>query len=544
MENIFVGGAWPYANGSLHIGHLAGLLPGDVIARYHRLKGDRVIYVSGSDCHGTPIALRAKSENVSAHDVASKNHYEFVECFNRLEFSYDYYSRTDSVQHKEFVKSVIRKLHKNDFIYELTTDETYCTTCNQFLPDRFVEGVCPLCNSNARGDQCDHCGKIFEGNEILNPTCKTCGSTTVLNPTKHLYFKLKSFEEAIRDKVIESNEKWRINAINNTLRYINEGLIDKAITRDLDLGVDVPISGYEDKKIYVWIEAVIGYLSGTSYLLKTKEKFEEFWNEKTTFYYVHGKDNIPFHSIILPAINEGIGYKNLNTRIISSEYLTLEGKKISTSSNWAVWLPDILSKYNADAIRYFLLINNPEKRDADFSYREFINSNNSELLGAWGNLINRTLIFVEKYYNFKVPSGLLDKEIFESINSLYKNTGLHVENGEIKSALENIFLNIRSVNKYFDEKTPWATRTSDPISCDNTIYNCVFSIINIAIILLPFLPKSSTKVLEWLNVDDSSWEVKYPINNKDILKTSILFERIDKERITIEEVNLKKSLKL
>jgi len=544
MENIFVGGAWPYANGSLHIGHLAGLLPGDVIARYHRLKGDRVIYISGSDCHGTPIALRAKSENKNAYDIASKYHEEFIDCFNKLGFSYDYYSRTDSNQHKLYVKNVIKKLHDKNLIYEKTTKELFCSKCNQFLPDRFVYGICPKCNKEARGDQCDQCGTIFEGNELINPTCKTCNSPTDLKQTKHLYFKLKTFQNIVLDKVLDSKEKWRVNAINNTLRYIELGLKDKAITRDLNLGVDVPISGYEDKRIYVWIDAVIGYLSGTRYLLKTEEDFLGFWNNSTQFYYVHGKDNIPFHTIILPAICDGVGYEDLNTKIISSEYLTLEGRKISTSSNWAVWLPDIINKYNPDAIRYFLLINNPEKRDADFSYREFINSNNSELLGAWGNLINRTLIFIEKFYNKAIPKSFVDPKIDLSIQDLYQNVGELIEKGEIKKALENIFFNIRSTNKYFDEKTPWSTRTSNQKDCENTIYNCVFSIINIANILQPFLPISSNKVLNWLNIDDSSWQVLHPYNNKDILDTSILFNRIDKNEILVEEDNLKKTLNL
>ena len=537
--NIFIGGAWPYANGSLHIGHIVALLPGDVIARYYRLKGDKVLYVSGSDCHGTPIALRAKKERVSPKEIADKYHEEFKLCFDKLNFSYDYYGRTDDDFHKQEVQKLIIELYNSGFIYEKDVEQLYCSHCNQFLPDRYVEGKCPNCNSSARGDQCDHCGSLLEPLELLERTCKLCNGEPIVKTTKQLYFALSKFQNIIKEHLDLSKDNWKVNAINNTERYLNEGLCDRAISRDISLGVDIPIEGFTDKKVYVWIDAVLGYLTMSKKYCSSKgEIYRDYWNEDAISYYIHGKDNIPFHSVILPALLKGIGETKLPDKIISSEYLTLEGKKISTSNNWAIWVPEIIERYNSDALRYFFLINAPEKRDTDFSWREFINSNNGELLGAYGNLVNRNLVFIKKYFNNSIPTGNVDDKIQKEIKELYDVVGKYIEGGHLKVALERIFEFIRSINKYFDEKTPWITVESDKEVCSHTIYNCVYVIANLSNLLSPFLPESCQKIKDWLGVDLDKWEIVEPKQLKEIGEFDILFERLDKKLVDIEKAKL------
>ena len=540
--SIFIGGAWPYANGSLHLGHLAALLPGDVIARYFRAKGESVLYVSGSDCHGTPISIRAKNENVSPQEIADRYHSEFKYCFEKLSFSYDCYSRTDDVHHKEEVQRIISLLYDNGFIYEKEVEQLYCHSCNQFLPDRFVEGVCPICKSIARGDQCDACSTILDPLDLQDRKCKLCGNEPKVKAGNQLFFQLSKFQNTLRAHLEASKENWRINALNNTERYLNEGLQDRAISRDLPWGIDIPIKGYEDKKVYVWIDAVLGYFTvSKKWGAENKMDWKQFWSNDTTYYFIHGKDNIPFHSIIFPALLNGIGYEKMPDKIISSEYITLEGKKISTSNNWAVWVPEFIKRYDVDAIRYFLIANGPEKRDADFSWREFINSNNGELLGAYGNLVNRTLVFTKKYFNNTIPKGEADKEIRSNIKKLYNEVGLKIENGDLRSAIEQIFEFIRSINKYFDEKTPWITVNTDEGNCSDTIYNCLFSIINIANLLNPFLPSSSQKIKEWLGYKENTWEPITLLSGIELGAFGILFERLDKKLAEEELAKLSKA---
>lgn len=533
--SIFIGGAWPYANGSLHIGHIAALLPGDVIARYFRAKGEEVLYVSGSDCHGTPISIMAKKENVTPKEITDRYHNQFKYCFDKLRFSYDIYSRTDDEFHKKEVQDIITILYNNELIYEKEVEQLFCKKCNQFLADRFVEGICPVCKNIARGDQCDACSTVLDPLQLDNRKCKICGSEPVVKNIKQLFFRLSKFEKELRIHLERSKENWKINAVNNSERYLNEGLQDKAISRDLPWGIDIPIRGYEDKKVYVWIDAVLGYLTlSKKWALENNRDWRKFWDSKTISYYIHGKDNIPFHTIILPALLSGSGVNKLPDRIISSEYVTLEGKKISTSNNWAVWIPDVIEKYNIDSLRYFFIANGPEKRDTDFSWREFVNRNNGELLGVYGNLVNRTLVFVKKYFENRIPEGELDSHIKAELESLYSEVGKLIERGNLKVAIDEIFDFIRSINKYFDERTPWIKINIDKIECANTIYNCLISIINIANLLHPFLPSSSAKVKTWLSCDIETWGYINLKIGTIIEEFDILFERLDKKIIDEE----------
>lgn len=539
MKNILIAGAWPYANGSLHIGHVAGLLAGDVLARYHRAKGDRVCYVSGSDCHGTPVALRAKREGLTPREVSDRFHEEFSRCFQWLGFGYDLYSKTSSEEHIRFVQEFHEKLYGSPYVYEKEVPQAYCEGCKSFLADRFVTGKCPVCGEAARGDQCDACGEVLEPEQLIEPVCTVCGERISFRNTRHLYIAISRLEKELK-AYVESHENWRKNAVALSKRYIEEGLRDRALTRDLDWGIDVPRKGYEDKKIYIWAENVLGYLSLSRLVAKERGwDFKELWGEEARHYYVHGKDNIPFHTIILPALllAEGEDW-HLPDHIISSEYLTLEGKKISTSQNYAIWVKDLIGRYEADSLRYYLLANGAEKRDADFSWQGFITSHNNELLGAWGNFVNRTLIFITKYLDGRVPDGSLEKGLEEEIDRLYEEIGKKVEGGRFKEAIDDIFAFVRFSNKYFDLGKPWITRNTSLRDCRDTLYNCVQLIVNLAVLLEPFLPFSSEKVLGWFLLD-SSWKRKTVPTGFVIPETEILFRRIDRERIGKEEEKLR-----
>lgn len=538
---ILVGSAWPYANGSLHIGHLAGLLPADVIARYHRAKGDEVYFVSGSDCYGTPVAIRARQENRTPQEISDFYHEEFYQCFQKLGFSYDLYGKTSSASHRKFVRDFHQTMYESSYLYEKTVPQAFCEHCNTFLADRFVHGICPSCGEKARGDQCDACGTMLDPETLKNPVCSVCGKTPVFKESRHLFIAVSQFEDKLK-AFVDARPHWRKNAVAFTNRYINEGLRDRAVTRDLDWGIDVPKEGYEEKKIYIWAENVLGYLSQSHEVCNERgTDFPELWGADARHYYVHGKDNIPFHTIILPSLLFANGKAwHLPDEIVSSEYLTLEGKKISTSNNWAIWLKDIVDRYNPDSLRYFLIAHGPERRDADFSWREYLNSHNSELLGAYGNFVNRNLAFVEKYFDCIVPCGALSEEIERKIEDTFSDVGKKIEKTCLRDALDKIFELVRFGNRYFDAKKPWETRTGNLIICENTIYNCVQLIANLAVLLKPFLPFSSEKVLNWLELR-KDWTPQYVTPGFVIPKPELLFERLDKKLVDNELEKLRQN---
>jgi methionyl-tRNA synthetase len=554
---ILVASAWPYANGSLHIGHLAGLLPADPIARYYRAKGHDVYFVSGSDCYGTPVAIRAKQENKTPEEISDFYHGEFCECFAKLGFSYDRYGKTSSDEHIEFVREFHKKMYESEYVYEKEAPQAFCENCAVALADRFVIGKCPACAKDARGDQCEACGQVLEPENLVEPLCSVCGRTPIFRLTKHLFIAISKFENEL-SRFVNSREKnnfvnnenpraveWRKNALAFSRKYISEGLRDRAVTRDLDWGINVPKSGYEDKRIYIWAENVLGYLSMSKTVAEQRgENITELWdknNENSRHYYVHGKDNIPFHTIILPSLllANGGNWK-FPDHIISSEYLTIEGQKVSTSRNHAIWLKDIINKYHPDSVRYFILAHGPEKRDADFTWREFVNCHNGELLGAWGNFVNRTLAFVHKYFDGKVPDGKLDCEIHSQILWLYKHAGELIENGNLKEALREIFALARKGNKYFDTHQPWLTRNSDIQHCRGAIFTCVQMIANLSVLLAPFLPFSSRKINCWLGIENN-WAMKNISPGSKISPIEILFERLDTKIVEEELRKLKNS---
>lgn len=534
MRNILIGNAWPYANGSLHIGHIAGLLPGDVLARYHRAIGDNVFFVSGSDCHGTPVALRAKQEKRTPQEVSDFYHEEFVECFAKLGFSYDVYTKTSSGEHQKFVRDFHKKLYESSYVYEKEVPQAYCESCNTFLADRFVLGKCPKCGKDTRGDQCDACGTVLESENLVEPICAVCGKPISFKTSKHLYIAITKLQTELK-ALVDNHPKWRKNAIAFTNKYLDEGLRDRALTRDLEWGIKVPKDGYENKTIYIWAENVLGYLSASKTAAQLRgTDFKELWGKEAKHYYVHGKDNIPFHTIILPSLLLANGENwHLPDQIVSSEYLTLEGRKISTSQNYAIWVKELLDHYEADSIRYFFLANGPEKKDADFSWREYVHSHNGELLGAYGNFVNRSLAFISKYFDGIIPAGIDNPSINNRIDALFVSVGKQIENGAFKDAITEIFDFVRNANKFFDTKQPWITRTTDTKACENTLYQCVQIIANLAVLLSPFLPFSSAKVCKWLGINNK-WEKQSVPAGYLLPEIDILFQRIDKKAIEIE----------
>lgn len=532
MKNIVIGGAWPYANGSLHIGHIAALLPGDVLARYFRLKGDKVFYVSGSDCHGTPITERAERENKTPEEISEFYHKEFFEVFGSLGFSYDLYLKTTDERHKCFVTGFHKKLYDSEYTEERTVKQPFCPACKRVLTDRMIKGICPVCKNQARGDQCDFCSEIFEADSLINAECTVCGTGISFRETKQIYLLISKLSDDLTE-YLDSHNFWRKNAKAFTKRYIDEGLRDRAVTRDLKWGIDVPKEGFQDKKIYIWAENVLGYLSAVSILCKEQGlDFREIYGKNSRHYYVHGKDNIPFHTIILPSLLLAHGEKlHLPDEIISSEYVTLEGRKISTSRNYAVWARELCEKFDPDAVRYFFMVNGPEKRDTDFSFREFRQQINSELVGAWGNFVNRTLAFAVKYLNGEIEKAAVDDNIRNKVQNTFDSVGEKIEKGCFREALEEIFELIRFGNSYYDSKTPWKTRTEDIEKCRKTISDCTYLIANASQLLYPFLPFSSAQIAEWLDFD-FSWNEIIPdavVISGDI---KILFSRIEESDIS------------
>ena len=527
-RNIIIGGAWPYANSSLHLGHIAGLISGDFLARYHRLKGDNVLYVSGSDCHGTPITERAKKEGVSPKEIASEYDEEFNKMFNGYQFSYDLYSRTFDEYHKEKVKVLFRKLYDNGYIYEKFEPQAYCEKCNKFLADREITLICPECGAETKGDQCDACLHVPTTEELKAGNCIDCGSKIVEKENKVLYLALSKFQKQIEEQTEKVKSNWRINAQNETLKYLKQGLLDRAVTRDLTWGVDIPVEGYEDKKMYVWIDAVLGYLTNTMKLCeeRTDCTWEDFWKEghNNKIYMCHGKDNIMFHSIILNALLLGQeeNYHLVDT-IVSAEYLNFNDQKFSKSKGIGMTALEALDLYNSDSLRFHLLANGPEKKDTNFTIEDFENTHNGEILNKFGNLVNRTLRFKDLE---QVPNGKLDEEIKKVIENTYIETSDLIEKLEFREAVRKIVELVEKANKFYDDKQPWVAKKENIEEFNNIIYTCAVVIVNLSNLFEPIMPNACAKIREFLEIESPSWEYIEPKANLKLDKVEPLFSRI------------------
>ena len=510
-ERIFIGVAWPYANGPLHLGHLAGCYLGaDIFARYHRMRGNQVLMVSGSDTHGTPITIRADQEGVTPAEVVERYHAEFLESWQRLGISFDLFTHTNTENHQRVVHDIFHQLRDQGYIYTDNMLLAHCPGCQRFLPDRYVEGVCPHCSyERARGDQCDQCGHTLDPQELVQAVCILCGGAPEFRESEHFFLKLSAFQDQLLDW-IRKQPHWRPNVSNQTTSFLEGGLKDRAITRDLTWGVPIPLEGYEGKRIYVWFEAVIGYLSAAVEWAATSgeaQKWEEFWKDPATrSYYFIGKDNIPFHSIIWPAMLMGYGNGlNLPYDVPANEFLSLESRKFSTSQNWAVWVPDYLDRYDPDPLRYLLSINMPEAGDADFSWSEFVRRNNEELVATYGNLVNRVLSFTYRNFEGLVPEAgetdEIDQQLLEAARASLDEVGGSLENTRFKLALGQAFGLAQEANRYLDAKAPWRAIREDRAEAGHTL-NVSLRVLNcLKVTLAPFLPFSSQKVHEYLGFD-------------------------------------------
>jgi len=540
-ERIFIAVAWPYANGPLHLGHVAGAyLASDIFARYHRAKGNEVLMVSGSDQHGTPITIKAEQEGKTPAQIAAQYHRGFLNSWQKLGISFDLFTSTDTANHAKVTHDIFLTLLNRGYIYKATASQPLCSKCRRFLPDRYIEGTCPYCGfAGARGDQCDQCGKPLNPSELLNPQCRLCGTTPQFKDSEHFFLRLSAFRDRLLDWVKQQTH-WRQNVYSFTLRYLEEGLKDRAITRDIEWGVNVPVDGFENKRIYVWFEAVIGYLSATKEWAKSigdEDKWRLFWQGDVKSYYFIGKDNIPFHTIVWPAMLMGYDDLNLPYDVPANEFLTIEGKKLSTSRNWAVWLPDYLSRYDPDPLRYLLSINMPETGDADFSWQEFIRRNNNELVATYGNLVHRVLTFVYRRFDGRVPAPVeLDSQSQELIDKAKDTLNIMDDllyHCHFRQSMRAAMSLAQEANRYLEDKSPWKTIEQDKQASANALYVAIVILSTLKTALYPFLPFSSQKLHEFLGfggkVQDDGWQLHIPTPGQKLLLPKPLFSKLDEE---------------
>jgi methionyl-tRNA synthetase len=548
-ERIFIGVAWPYADGPLHLGHVAGAyLPSDIFARYHRTRGDEVLMVSGSDQHGTPITIKAEQEGKKPEEIVNLYHQQFLDSWQKLGISFDLFTRTGTANHAEVSHDFFLTLLHKGYIYKATVSQPFCPRCQRFLSDRYIEGTCPYCHfSEARGDQCDGCGKPITPAELIDPRCKLCGTTPQFEDSEHFFFKLSAFQDRLSAWVSEQSQ-WRPNVYNLTQRYLKEGLKDRAITRDIDWGVAVPLAGFGGKRLYVWFEAVIGYLSATKEWAKSsgdEEGWRCYWQgDEAKSYYFIGKDNIPFHTLIWPAMLMGYGGLNLPYDVPANEFLTIEGRKLSTSRNWAVWLPDYLSRYDPDPLRYLLSISMPETGDTDFSWREFVRRNNDELVATYGNLVNRVLAFVYRSFDGCVPvPGEFDSRS-QAVIDVAKETVNTVDkliyHCHFREAIRSAMSLAQEANRYLEEKSPWKAINEDRQAAATALYVAISVISCLRTVLYPFLPFSSQKLHQYLgfegSVEGDGWQARFPAPGQKLLPPEPLFSKLD-EGLIEEEVS-------
>ncbi|MFC1979056.1 methionine--tRNA ligase [Chloroflexota bacterium] len=545
-QRIFIGVAWPYANGPLHLGHIAGAgIAPDIFARYHRLKGNEVLMVSGSDQHGTPITIRAEQEGKTPKAVAEHYHKSFVDSLVKMGISFDLFTSTETNNHQNVAHDIFLKLLDKGYIYKDNQSLPYCENCKRFLPDRYVEGTCPNCGfENSRGDQCDECGKPLNASELKNLRCNICGNTPHFVESEHYLLRLSAFNDKLLDWVKQKTH-FRKNAQNFTLRLLKEGLHDRAITRDIEWGIPVPVPDFENKRLYVWFEAVIGYLSASKEWAKSMgddDKWRDFWTGGCKSYYFVGKDNIPFHTIIWPAMLMGYGDLNLPYDVPANEYLTLEGRQFSTSRNWAVWLPYYLEKYPPDPLRYLLSINMPETNDADFSWREYVRRNNDELVATYGNLVHRVLTFTYRNYDGCVPEhgeyDQLSKALLAESSKTLGTVDHMLSHCQFRAAVREIMSLAQKANQYLDESAPWK-KIKEDIAITANILNVVIEVICcLKTVLHPFIPFSSQKLHNLLGfegkLEDHGWAINRPAAGQKLLKPEPLFAKLDEDVVKKE----------
>ena len=522
---LLIAAAWPYANSEIHVGNLAGAyLPADILARYHRLRGRRVLFVSGSDAHGTPVAVRAEAEGVSPETVYQRYHHGFIELAGRLGLSYDLFTSTHTANHVRVAQAIFLALEQNGFLLQGRQQQWFATALKRFLPDRYVEGTCPHCGfAAARGDQCDGCSQLLEATTLIRPRCTLDGQPPVLRETEHVFLDLARLQPAVEAFLTSRQGRLRPNVLRQSLGQLRtQPLRARAITRDLDWGVPVPLPGWEGKCLYVWFEAVIGYLSATiewAQLNGTPDAWQDWWCDPAAeSLYVIGKDNIPFHAVIWPAQLAGTAEAfqelfdgsagrplNLPTDVPANEFLNLEGRKISGSRNWAVWGLDALERYSADALRYYLAANLPESRDADWDWADFVNRVNADLVGTWGNAVNRVLSLTWQHWAGRVPApgplGASEQELLCRVQAGFGAVAAQLDAVHLRAALAEALRLAGEVNRYLAVQAPWARVQHEREAAATAIWTALQAVASINVLLAPFLPHAAERLSGYLGED-------------------------------------------
>ena len=551
-EKVLVTSAWPYINVTPHLGNLVGsVLSADVTARYYRLKGDDVLMVSGSDTHGTPIEVEAIKQGIKPKELTDRNHAKVAELFLKWDASFDNYTTTESPIHKEFVQKTLLEIQKNGYIFAQDTQMLYCEHDQRFLPDRFVEGKCPYCGcEKARGDQCDICGKLLEPTALVDPYCVICKSKPTVKTTRHWYIDLSKLSEPLT-QYLKENQQLPANVKNFSLNWIKEGLKPRAVTRDIEWGIPAPFEGAEGKTIYVWVDAVLGYVSATieqSQRMGQPEKWREFWFDKQakTLYFV-GKDNIPFHTIILPALlsASGQGY-NLPWNVSATEFLQFKGQKASKSQRVGIWIDEALEMFPVDYWRFFLIATRPESKDTNFTWTAFMEKINADLNDTFGNFIHRTLSFITSKFDGEIPAPTkLDKDdeaVLQAIKEKVEQAAKEIEDSWLQSAANTLIGISRIGNQYLNDKEPWNLMKTDKEKAGTVFYVAAQVVKAIAVVSEPFIPQTAEQLWQTLNltgnVHQSNWnDALKPIEaGHKITKPQPLFHKIDADEAKLEEM--------
>tara|TARA_B110000438_G_scaffold5919_1_gene5916 strand:- start:1405 stop:3084 length:1680 start_codon:yes stop_codon:yes gene_type:complete len=550
--------ALPYANGPIHIGHLAGAyIPADIYSRYLRLKGKDIVFVCGSDEHGAAIPIRAKKEGISPQKIIDKYHTIIKDSFEEFGISFDNYSRTSSKTHHKMASDFFNDLNKKNIFIEKESEQLYDLKENQFLADRYVEGECPKCNfDGAYGDQCESCGSSLNATDLINPKSKLSGNKPSLKKTKHWFLPLNNFEEFLNKWFLkEKKEDWKANVFGQVKSWIKEGLKPRAITRDLDWGIPVPIKEAAGKVLYVWFDAPIGYISSTiEWAEKEKIDWKPYWQDsETELVHFIGKDNIVFHCIIFPSILKASGKYILPTNVPANEFLNLEGKKISTSKNWAIWLHEYMKDFPEmqDALRYVLTANAPENKDNDFTWKDFQAKNNNELVAIFGNFINRVVVLTQKYYDGKTPSSQIlnekEKDLIDQVYSYPKKIGESIEKYKFREAINTMIDLARLGNKYLAEEEPWKVIKTENSEKVKTIMNISIQICGVlSLVCEPFLPNTSTKLKKQFNIQNIEWDSiikSNPVISNEVKQSNLIFRKIEDEEIIFQLEKLNDSKK-
>ncbi|MAE80812.1 MAG: methionine--tRNA ligase [Chloroflexi bacterium] len=550
-RKILVAVAWPYVNGEPHLGHIAGMnVPADIFARFHRIVGNEVVMVSGSDMHGTPTTLKAADEGVSPEVIATRYHEIWSKALEDMSFSYDLYTHTHTDRHREVTQELFTKLKKNGHLVEATQSMPFSETEQRFLSDRFVVGTCPHCASDsARGDQCDNCGRTLDPIDLINIRSSRDGSTPIFKDTTHQMLRLGDFQGALEEWVEDKND-WRQNVRNQTLGILREGLHDRAITRDIEWGVPVPLEGYESKRIYVWFEAVIGYLSATRSWAEqqgTPDAWKKWWVEPDgESYYFQGKDNVSFHTIMLPSILLGSGKLNMPTDVVANEYLNLGGIDFSKSRGHAVWLPDFLTRYEPDPLRYYLASIMPETSDSEFTWQGFHAANNNELVATFGNFVHRVLTITTRNFDNTVPTPAQlsedDKVALTACDTALREVSNAIEARKFRDGLRSAMRLAQTGNRYIDAKEPWKTVIIDKEAAGTALWVGLNIISTLRTVFYPYLPTSADKIHNMLFKDSDTlsdgWSKRDIIPNAPIGKPTPLFHKLDNAIIEEENARL------